>query len=139
MAKQKNYNNYVEIVGNVANIYQKPSGEKPGDMRFVIANHRSYTKKDGTKGEETIFLNVHVRPGRKWAKQEAVTKGAFMRVLGHMENNSYQAEDGSWKGGMEIGADKITLLVKKEDGSVQNTETGEKETISDETIDVQES
>lgn len=125
MAKQKNYNNYVEIVGNVANIYQKPSGEKPGDMRFVIANHRSYTKKDGTKGEETIFLNVHVRPGRKWAKQEAVTKGAFMRVLGHMENNSYQAEDGSWKGGMEIGADKITLLVKKEDGSVQDTETGE--------------
>ena len=125
MAKQKNYNNYVEIVGNVANIYQKPSGDKPGDMRFVIANHRSYTKKDGTKGEETIFLNVHVRPGRKWAKQEAVTKGAFMRVLGHMENNSYQAEDGSWKGGMEIGADKITLLVKKEDGSVQDTETGE--------------
>ena len=125
MAKQKNYNNYVEIVGNVANIYQKPSGDKPGDMRFVIANHRSYTKKDGTKGEETIFLNVHVRPGRKWAKQEVVTKGAFMRVLGHMENNSYQAEDGSWKGGMEIGADKITLLVKKEDGSVQDTETGE--------------
>ena len=125
MAKQKNYNNYVEIVGNVANIYQKPSGEKEGDMRFVIANHRSYTKKDGTKGEETIFLNVHVRPGRKWAKQEAVTKGAFMRVLGHMENNSYQAEDGTWKGGMEIGADKITLLVKKEDGSVQDSETGE--------------
>ena len=125
MAKQKNYNNYVEIVGNVANIYQKPSGEKDGDMRFVIANHRSYTKKDGTKGEETIFLNVHVRPGRKWAKQEAVTKGAFMRVLGHMENNSYQAEDGTWKGGMEIGADKITLLVKKEDGSVQDSETGE--------------
>lgn len=125
MAKQKNYNNYVEIVGNVANIYQKPSGDKPGDMRFVIANHRSYTKKDGTKGEETIFLNVHLRPGRKWAKQEAVTKGAFMRVIGHMENNSYQAEDGSWKGGMEIGADKITLLVKKEDGSVQDTETGE--------------
>lgn len=125
MAKQKNYNNFVECVGNVANIYQKPSGEKDGDMRFVIANHRSYTKKDGTKGEETIFLNVHVRPGRKWAKQEAVTKGAFMRVLGHMENNSYQAEDGTWKGGMEIGADKITLLVKKEDGSVQDTETGE--------------
>ena len=125
MAKQKNYNNYVEIVGNVANIYKKPSNEKDGDMRFVIANHRSYTKKDGTKGEETIFLNVHVRPGRKWAKQEAVTKGAFMRVLGHMENNSYQAEDGTWKGGMEIGADKITLLVKKEDGSVQDTETGE--------------
>lgn len=125
MAKQKNYNNYVEIVGNVANIYQKPSGEKDGDMRFVIANHRSYTKKDGTKGEETIFLNVHVRPGRKWAKQEAVTKGAFMRVLGHLENNSYQAENGEWKGGMEIGADKITLLVKKDDGSVQDTETGE--------------
>ena len=125
MAKQKNYQNYVECVGNVANIYQKPSGEKDGDMRFVIANHRSYTKKDGTKGEETIFLNVHVRPGRKWAKQEAVTKGAFMRVLGHLENNSYQAENGEWKGGMEIGADKITLLVKKEDGSVQDTETGE--------------
>ena len=125
MAKQKNYQNFVECVGNVANIYQKPSGEKEGDMRFVIANHRSYTKKDGTKGEETIFLNVHVRPGRKWAKQEAVTKGAFMRVIGHMENNSYQAEDGTWKGGMEIGADKITLLVKKEDGSVQDSETGE--------------
>lgn len=132
MAKQKNYNNYVEIVGNVAAIYQNP-GDKPGDMRFTLANHRSFTKKDGSKGEYTQFINVKVAAGRRYAKQDAVTKGAFMRVLGHLENNAYQTEDGKWKGGVEVGADKITLLKAREDGKVENTETGELETIDPET------
>jgi len=130
MAKAKNYSNYSEQVGNVANIYQNPS-EKNGEMRFTLAVHRNYEKKDGTKGEETQFLNVLVRPGRKWAKQDIVKKGAFMRVIGHLENNSYQAADGTWKGGMEINADKITLLVKNENGTVKNTETGEAEEVSE--------
>ena len=108
MAKAKNYNNYAEVVGNVANVYQNP-GEKAGDMRFTLANHRSYTKKDGTKAEVTQFLNVKVAPGRRYAKQELITKGAFIRVVGHLENNSYQDAEGNWKGGMEIGADKIVL------------------------------
>ena len=131
MAKAKNYNNFVEVVGNVANIYQPGTG-KSGEMRFTLATHHSYTKKDGTKEEETHFLNVLVRPGRKWAKQESVTKGAFLRVIGHLENNGYRAEDGSWKGGMEINADKLTLLVKRENGKVENSETGEVETIEPE-------
>lgn len=131
MAKAKNYNNFVEIVGNVANIYQTP-GEKAGDMRFTLANHRSFTKKDGTKGESTSFINVKVAAGRRYAKQETVTKGAFLRVAGHLENNAYQGPDGNWKGGVEIGADKIVVLKAREDGKVENTETGEVETIEPE-------
>lgn len=111
MAKAKNYNNYVEVVGNVTKIYNK--SEKTGEMRFGIASHRSYTKKDGTKGEETQFLNVLVRPGRRFASQEVVDKGKFLRVIGHLENNSYQDADGNWKGGIEINADKITVIEKK--------------------------
>ena len=129
MAKAKNYSNYAEVVGNVANIYQNNS--KSGEMRFSLATHRSYTKKDGTKGEDTQFLNVLVRPGRRYAKQDAVEKGAFLRVIGHLENNGYQAADGSWKGGVEINADKITALKKREDGKVENTETGEAEDLAD--------
>lgn len=134
MAKAKNYNNYSEVVGNVAVVFQTP-GEKSGNMRFSLATHRKFDKKDGTKGEDTQFINVLVKAGRKWAKQETVTKGAFIRVIGHLENNSYLAADGSWKGGMEINADKITVLKAREDGKVENTETGENETISDETIE----
>ena len=124
MAKQKNYNNYSEVVGNVANVYQDGTG-KSGEMRFTIATHHKYTKKDGSKAQETHFLNVLVRPGRKWASQEVVTKGAFLRVIGHLENNSYQDAEGNWKGGVEINADKLTILKKKEDGTVEDTETGE--------------
>ena len=131
MAKQKNYNNYSEVVGNVVNVYQQPTG-KTAEMRFTLATHRNFTKKDNTKGQETEFLNVLVRPGRKWAKHESVAKGAFLRVIGHLENNGYRAEDGSWKGGMEINADKITVLKAREDGKVENTETGEVETIEPE-------
>ena len=131
MAKQKNYRNYSEIVGNVARVYQTPD-EKNGDLRFTVATHRKYNKKDGTKVEETTYLNVHVRPNRKWAKQENVTKGAFLRIIGHLESNAYQTEDGNWKGGMEIGADKIVVLKAREDGKVENTETGEVETIEPE-------
>lgn len=134
MAKAKNYSNYAEVVGNVGTIYQM--NEKNGEMRFSIATHRSYEKKDGTKGEDTQFLNVLVRPNRKWAKQEVVNKGAFLRVIGHLEDNSYKAADGSWKGGMEICADKITVLKKREDGKVENTETGVAEAID---IEIDES
>ena len=49
---------------------------------------------------------------------------------------SYKAADGSWKGGMEICADKITVLKKREDGKVENTETGEAEAID---IQIEES
>lgn len=126
MAKAKNYNNYAEVAGNVSKIYQQPN-EKNGEMRFNIAVNHKFTRKDGTEGSKTNFLNVLVRPGRRYAKQDVVTKGAFLRVIGHLEDNSYKAEDGTYKGGMEINADKITLLVKREDGKVQNTETGEVE------------
>ena len=124
MAQNKNYNNFVEIVGNVAKVYQKPENEN-GEMRFILANNRNYTKKDGTSGRKTDFINVLVRPGRKWAKQGDVTVGAFMRIKGHLENNSYQAEDGTWKGGVEINADSLKLLLKKDDGTVEDPETGE--------------
>lgn len=138
MAKAKNYSNYAEVVGNVATIFQNPANNRNGEMRFSLANHRSFTKKDGSKGEETHFLNILVRPGRKWAKQESVTKGAFIRVVGHLENNSYQTEDGTWKGGLEINADKITVLMVRGDGKVENTETGEVEQTTDETVEIAE-
>ena len=128
MAKAKNYNNYCEIVGNVTKIYQNP-GEKAGNMRFTIANHRRFTKKDGTKGEATQFLNVLLAPGRRYAKQEAVSVGSFVRILGHLENNAYQNAEGEWKGGIEVNADKLTVLVDRGEGKVENTETGEVETI----------
>lgn len=136
MAKAKNYNNFVEVVGNVTS--EPRVSEKTGDMRFTVAAHRKYTKKDGSEVEESTFLNVHVRPNRKYAKQESVTKGAFLRVLGHLENNTYKdKETGQYKGGIEIGADKIVVLKKREDGTVENTETGEIENVEDDVIEVE--
>ena len=111
MAKEKNYNNYVEVVGNAAAI---KTSEKTNEMRFNLATHHKYTRKNGEKAEETHFLRVLVRPGRKYASQESVKQGAFLRVIGHLEDNSYKAEDGTYKGGMEICADKIVVLTKKE-------------------------
>ena len=113
MAKEKAYNNYAEVVGNVCENGIAKS-EKTGELRFNLATHRKYTKKDGTKGEETQFLRVLVRPGRKFASQEAIVKGAFIRVKGHLENNSYKKEDGSFAGGIEINADAITVIPRKE-------------------------
>lgn len=130
MAHEKNYSNYAEVVGNVVKVFQNP-GETNKDMRFTLAVHRKYEKKDGTKGENTQFLNILVKGGRRWAKQESVTKGAFLRIYGNLENNAYRSEDGTWKGGMEINANKITILKAREDGKVENTETGKVEEISD--------
>lgn len=136
MAKAKNYNNFVEVVGNVTS--EPRVSEKTGDMRFTVAAHRKYTKKDGSEVEESTFLNVHLRPNRKYAKQESVAKGAFLRVLGHLENNTYKdKETGQYKGGIEIGADKIVVLKKREDGTVENTETGEIENVEDDVIEVE--
>jgi len=135
MAKAKNYNNYAEIVGNVANIFQTPT-EKNGDMRCDVAVHRKFTKKDGTKGKDVDYYPVLVKPGRKFAKQEAIVKGNFIRVIGHHEDNRYKAEDGTWKGSVEICADKIVILKERGNGKVENTETGEVETITEEALDI---
>lgn len=129
MAQAKNYSNYVEVVGNVATIYQKPTEKNFGEMRFRLINHRSYTKKDGTKGSEDTPVSILVKKNRRWAKQDIIEKGKFIRVVGHLEDNSYKDADGKWHGGLEISADKIVELKKREDGKVENTETGQAEVI----------
>lgn len=130
MAQAKNYSNYVEVVGNVSS--EPYVNEKTGIMKFNFATHRKYTKKDGTQEEQTSFLRASLAPKRNAAKQSAVTKGAFLRIKGHLEDNSYRDKDGNYKGGMEIGVDSITVLRKREDGKVENTETGNVEAITDE-------
>lgn len=114
MAKAKNYNNYVEVVGNVCEkgiVKSETAG-----IIFNLANHRRFTKKDHTKGEDTEFLRVHVRPGRKYAKIEDIQKGAFLRIKGHLENNSYKDEaTGEYHNfSMEIAADTVTVIPRKE-------------------------
>ena len=125
MAKAKIYNNYAEVIGRVAKIFQNPENGKSGEMRFTLANHSFYTKKDGTKGEKTDFLTILVRPKRRFAKQSDVKVGDLLHIKGHNENNGYQAEDGTWKGGQEINADAIKVLKKKGEGKVEDAATGE--------------
>ena len=129
MAKAKMYSNYVELVGNVASV---KDANKIGDVRFRLAVHHRFTKKDGTKGEETHFIPV-VRPNRRYAKQGDVTVGKSLRVIGHLEDNSYKAEDGTYKGGIEVNADKISIITKSADGKVESAETGEPIEVIDET------
>lgn len=129
MAKAKNYSDYTEVVGNVATIFQ--NNEKTGEMRFRLINHRTYTKKDGTKGSEDTPIGVLVKKNRRYAKQSDVVVGNFLRVIGHLEDNSYKDADGKWHGGLEVCADKIVVLKARADGKVENTETGEVEEIAD--------
>lgn len=130
MAKAKMYSNYVELAGSVASV---KDANKIGDVRFRLAVHHRFTKKDGTKGEETHFIPVLVRPNRRYAKQGDVTVGKVLRVIGHLEDNSYKAEDGTYKGGIEVNADKISIITKRVDGQVESAETGEPLEVIDET------
>ena len=122
--EKKNYNNYVEIVGNVAKVRQTPT-EKNGDMRIIIIAHRKYTKKDGTEQTINTPVPVLIAGGRKWANQDKVTVGAALRIKGHLEDNSYKAEDGTWKGGLEVNADSIRVIERKKDGEKAEAETEE--------------
>ena len=137
MAHEKVYKNYAEVIGRVAKIIQDPEKSKTGEMRFTIASHAYYTKKDGTKGEETQFLKVLVRPKRRFAKQSVVKVGDLLLVKGKNVNNSYQKEDGSWDGGQEINADAIKVLKKKGEGKVEDAATGEPIEIVGDTTEVE--
>ena len=138
MAKAKMYSNYVELVGNVASV---KDANKIGDVRFRLAVHHRFTKKDGTKGEETHFIPVLVRSNRRYAKQGDVTVGKFLRVIGHLEDNTYEVKDENgnsfepkqFKGGIEVNADKISIITKRADGQVESAETGEPIEVIDET------
>ena len=123
MAQEKNYNCYAEVVGNVGAITQNPSEKNFGKMRFVLINHPTYVKKDGTKVRKDNPVNVIVYNA---AQQKKVTKGAFIRVKGYLEDNSYKDAEGNWHDHRnEVVAKGITILKAREDGNVENAETGE--------------
>lgn len=127
MAQAKNYNCYAEVVGNVGAITMNPSEKNFGKMRFVLINHPTYAKKDGTKVREDNPINVIVYNAKLQTK---VTKGAFLRVKGYLEDNSYKDADGNWHNHRnEVVAKAIEVLKAREDGTVENTETGQVEDI----------
>jgi single-strand DNA-binding protein len=64
-------------------------------VMFTVASNRSFTKKDGEKAEKTLFMDCEL-----WGKAAQIVadrgvKGTTILVRGPIEQDNFQAQDGS--------------------------------------------
>lgn len=94
--------------------------------KFGMAYNRPFKKRDGSKSEETFFVNVEIwgRPA-EWANKD-LFKGAKIQVQGSLKENTWQ-KDGKDMTKLEIKADKIEQLEWADDPDTQGATTDENE------------
>lgn len=88
--------NKVLLVGNLTRDPESrflPSGAQV--CKLGLASNRRFSKKDGEKGEETLFVDVEV-----WGRQaetcaQYLQRGSMVLVEGRLRLDQYQAQDGS--------------------------------------------
>jgi len=85
-----------------------PSGTAVSDLGLAV--NRNYTGQDGTRKEETCFLDIVV-----WGKQaenchKFLAKGRQIFVEGRLKMDSWENKDGQRRNKIQVVADTIQFL-----------------------------
>ena len=103
--------NMAVLIGNVtadASVKQTPSGTKVAT--FSIATNRVWKDAQGEKQEQATFHNIVAWSCLAEICEKFVRKGNPIMVKGHIDNRSWEKEDGTKGYRTEIVADDIILL-----------------------------
>lgn len=78
--------------------------------KFAVASSKYYRKNDGSKGEETVFVDCEA-----WAKTaeyvaENVTKGCPVIVEGGLKSDEWETRDGQKRTKIMLRADRVQTL-----------------------------
>jgi single-strand DNA-binding protein len=120
---------YVEVnaMGNVGNVEVKYNQEGEPIGLFSIAANESYTKKDGTKVENTTWINVTVFGGQAKIVRDYVTKGAPIAIRGaKLKIEEYEGKKYT-KVILDNFNGKLTLLGSKKEAAPAATEKTDSE------------
>ena len=107
--------NRIAVIGNLGTEPEMrftPSGQPVTSFR--VATNRVYTTPEGERKEETTWFKVVA-----WGKQaescnQFLTKGSSVYVEGSIKLNQWEGEDGQARSNMEITANQVVFLSRKE-------------------------
>ena len=103
--------NKVFLIGNLTRdpeLKYIPSGAAVTDISIAV--NRSFTKKDGEKGEETLFVKVVIWGKQAESSAKYLSKGRPVFIEGRLRTNSWEDKDGQKRSAMEVVAERVQFL-----------------------------
>jgi single stranded DNA-binding protein (ssb) len=109
--------------------------------KFGIAINRTYRNQEGNNVEDVLFINVTT-----WGKQaenvsQFLKKGRRVAISGELRSNNWQDKEGNKRTSFEINARTVQFLdLLKDSGfAAQGSQSANKENISDEVVEEENS
>jgi single-strand DNA-binding protein len=117
--------NKVILVGNVGKDPEIRRFENNIKASFSLATSETYTPKGGDKVTQTEWHNVVAWRRLAELAENYIRKGSQILVEGKIRYRSYDDRDGNKKYIVEIEADTIQLLGRKQDSQGQQAASGQ--------------
>lgn len=124
--------NKVLLIGNLTRdpeLRYAPSGAAV--VNFGLAVNRFYTDQSGEKKQETCFINIVA--WRKLAELcgEYLSKGRSIFVEGRLQSRTWETEDGQKRSTIEVIADGIQFLNRKNEEITEESSKNNHENIDE--------
>ncbi len=117
--------NKVILVGNVGKDPEIRRFENNVKASFSLATSETYTPKGGDKVTQTEWHNIVAWRRLAELAENYIRKGSQILVEGKLRYRSYDDRDGNKKYIVEVEADTIQLLGRKQDGQGQQPSSGQ--------------
>ena len=117
--------NKVILVGNVGKDPEIRRFENNIKASFSLATSETYTPKGGDKVTQTEWHNVVAWRRLAEIAENYIRKGSQILVEGKLRYRSYDDRDGNKKYIVEVDADTIQLLGRKQDAQGQQAAPGQ--------------
>ncbi len=125
--------NNVQLYGNLTKDpyirYIERNGSRVAVANFTIATHRRFKKTDGTKGEDTAYIDCEAWASGAETIAKFVNKGdALLITGGSLKNDNYE-KDGVMQYRMRVRVERFDLMPKREKNG--NNGNGDENTSSE--------
>ena len=120
--------NKVFLIGNLTRdpeLRYIPSGAAVADIGIAV--NRSFTKKDGEKSEETLFVKVVVWGKQAESSAKYLSKGRPVFIEGRLQSRSWEDKDGQKRSTMEVVAERVQFLGTQGSSSTMSPPSEEKD------------
>jgi single-strand DNA-binding protein len=117
--------NKVILVGNVGKDPEIRRFENNIKASFSLATSETYTPKGGDKVTQTEWHNIVAWRRLAELAENYIRKGSQILIEGKLRYRSYDDRDGNKKYIVEVEADTIQLLGRKQDSQGQQSPSGQ--------------
>ena len=90
--------------------------------KFPLATSETFKDKNGNKNDQTEWHNIVVWRGLAEVAEKFLKKGATVYIEGKIKSRSWEDKEGNKKYITEIIGDTLTMLGKKEENTLTQTE-----------------